>query len=59
MSRNLALKSLNSATNAPGRAERRLEFLFSKNPQVSERDRAFAVHLVQGVLRWQIRLDWI
>ena len=59
MSRNLALKSLNSTTNAPGGAERRLEFLFSKNPRLSERDRAFAVHLVQGVLRWQIRLDWI
>lgn len=59
MSRNLALKSLNSATNAPGQSERRLEFLFSQNPQLSERDRAFAVHLVQGVLRWQIRLDWI
>ncbi|EFK06194.1 ribosomal RNA small subunit methyltransferase B [delta proteobacterium NaphS2] len=59
MSRNLALKSLNSVTNAPGGAERRLEFLFSKNPHISERDRAFAVHLVQGVLRWQIRLDWI
>ncbi|MCG6879232.1 MAG: 16S rRNA (cytosine(967)-C(5))-methyltransferase RsmB [Deltaproteobacteria bacterium] len=59
MSRNLALKSLNSATSAPGQAERRLEFLFSKNPQLSERDRALAVHLVQGVLRWQIKLDWI
>ena len=58
MSRNLALKSLNSA-GTPGQAERRLEILFSKNPRLNERDRAFAVHLVQGVLRWRIRLDWI
>jgi 16S rRNA (cytosine967-C5)-methyltransferase len=59
MSRNLALKSLNSAAGTPGRAERRLEILFSQTQGLSERDRAFAVHLVQGVLRWQIRLDWV
>ncbi len=59
MSRNLALNSLNSAAGAPGQAERCLESLFSQNPGLSERDRALAVHLVQGVLRWQIRLDWI
>ena len=59
MSRNLALKSLNSVAGTPGRAERRLEILFSQNPRLSERDRAFAVHMVQGVLRWQIRLDWV
>lgn len=58
MSRNLALKSLNSA-GTPGQAERRLEILFSQNPRLNERDRAFAVHLVQGVLRWRIRLDWV
>lgn len=59
MPRNLALKSLNSVGGAPGRVERRLETLFSQNPKLSGRDRAFGVHLVQGVLRWQIRLDWI
>ena len=59
MSRNLALKTLNSAGAAPGRGEQCLEAHFSQNPGMSERDRAFAVHLVQGVLRWQIRLDWI
>ena len=58
MSRNLALKSLDSA-GTPGQTERRLEILFSQNPGLTERDRAFAVHLVQGVLRWRIRLDWI
>ena len=59
MPRNLALKSLNSVGGAPGQVERRLELLFSQNPKLSVRDRAFGVHLVQGVLRWRIRLDWI
>ena len=59
MSRNLVLNALNSAAGAPGQAERRLESLFLQTPRLNERDRAFAVHLVQGVLRWQIRLDWI
>ncbi len=59
MSRHIALTSLNSAGDAPGQTERRLETLFKKNPHLSERDRAFAVNLVQGVLRWRIRLDWI
>jgi 16S rRNA (cytosine967-C5)-methyltransferase len=59
MPRTLALKSLNSVGGAPGRVERRLELLFSQNPKLSGRDRAFGVHLVQGVLRWRIRLDWI
>jgi len=59
MPRNLALKSLNSDGDTPGQAERRLETLFSQNPRLSKRDRAFGVHLVQGTLRWQIRLDWL
>ena len=59
MPRNLALKTLKNVDGAPGQAERRLESLFSQNPRLSERDRALTVHLVQGVLRWRIRLDWI
>jgi 16S rRNA (cytosine967-C5)-methyltransferase len=59
MPRNLALKTLKNVEGAPGQAERRLESLFSQNPRLNDRDRAFAVHLVQGVLRWRIRLDWI
>ena len=59
MPRNLALKTLKNVDGAPGQAERRLESLFSQNPRMSERDRALAVHLVQGVLRWRIRLDWV
>jgi 16S rRNA (cytosine967-C5)-methyltransferase len=59
MSRNLALKSLDSSAGSPGQAERRLALYASQDPTLTKRDRAFAVHLVQGVLRWQIRLDWI
>ncbi len=29
------------------------------NPQMAPRDKAFVVHLVQGVQRWRARLDWI
>jgi len=36
-----------------------LDSALNGHPEMSERDRAFTVHLVQGVYRWQIRLDWI
>ncbi len=57
--RDLALAALNSSDNSPGFQERYLEAAFERNGGLDERDRAFVVHLVQGVLRWQIRLDWI
>ena len=57
--RNLALNTLNSLDHSPGFAERFLEQSFQQNQHISERDRAFVVHLVQGVLRWRLRLDWI
>jgi len=57
--RDLALAVLNSRDDSPGFQERYLEAAFAENPNLDERDRAFVVHLVQGVLRWQIRLDWI
>jgi len=53
------LAALNSTDASPGFLERYLEAAFEKDPGLDERDRAFAVHLVQGVIRWQIRLDWI
>jgi len=59
MPRDLALAALNRADSPQGFQERYLETSFEENPGLSERDRAFIVHLVQGVLRWQIRLDWI
>ncbi len=57
--RNLALKTLSSLHHSPGFAERFLERAFQQNQHISEQDRAFTVHLVQGVLRWRLRLDWI
>lgn len=57
--RDLALRALNSPDRRPGFAERYLENTFRQEPRLDGRDRAFAVHLVQGVLRWRLRLDWI
>ena len=57
--RNLALSALNATDDSPGFYERYLVTAFTHHPDLDERDRAFVVHLVQGVLRWQIRLDWI
>jgi 16S rRNA (cytosine967-C5)-methyltransferase len=57
--RNLALEALNRLDHSPGGAERYLERTFLQEPHLSDRDRAFIVHLVQGVLRWRLRLDWI
>jgi 16S rRNA (cytosine967-C5)-methyltransferase len=57
--RDLALRALNSPNRRPGFAERYLENTFRQEPRLDGRDRAFAVHLVQGVLRWRLRLDWI
>jgi len=57
--RDLALRALNSPDRRPGFAERYLENIFRQEPRLDGRDRAFTVHLVQGVLRWRLRLDWI
>ena len=57
--RDLAFRALNSPNQSPGFAERYLEKSFRQEPHLDARDRAFAVHLVQGVLRWRLRLDWI
>ncbi len=57
--RDLALKALNRQEDRPGSPKRYLVYEFQEDPHLNERDRAFIVHLVQGVLRWQLRLDWI
>ena len=57
--RNLALNTLNSLDHSPGFTEQFLKHAFQQNQRISEQDRAFVVHLVQGVLRWRLRLDWI
>ena len=57
--RDLACSALACRDQAPGSSARYLEREFQENKDLSERDRAFTVHLVQGVLRWRLRIDWI
>ena len=57
--RNLALSILNDLNHRTDFPRRYLEKAFHQNLSLNHRDRAFAVHLVQGVLRWRLRLDWI
>jgi len=57
--RDHALTVLNRMDHAPGLLDGYLETSFQKDAGLDERDRAFGVHLVQGVLRWRVRLDWI
>lgn len=58
--RDLALAVLNGTYESQVRhVSSGLDSALNGHPEMSERDRAFTVHLVQGVYRWQIRLDWI
>ncbi|MEA2040744.1 MAG: 16S rRNA (cytosine(967)-C(5))-methyltransferase RsmB [Thermodesulfobacteriota bacterium] len=57
--RNLALKAINSLDNGTGFPDQYLKAAFLRYPHLSERDRAFAVNLVQGTLRWRLRIDWV
>jgi len=57
--RDLALQVLNNLDRYPGHPAYSLERAAQGDIRGSDRDRAFAVHLVQGVLRWRLRLDWI
>lgn len=57
--RNLALTVLNGLSHRPFLSSTLLDDIFQQNPQLDERDKAFFSHLVQGVLRWRLRLDWI
>ncbi|MDZ7699308.1 MAG: 16S rRNA (cytosine(967)-C(5))-methyltransferase RsmB [Deltaproteobacteria bacterium] len=58
--RDLALRVLNRTRGCAARqASTGLDAALNRHAEMPERDRAFTVHLVQGVYRWQIRLDWI
>jgi len=57
--RDVALAALKELSRGPGFVERYLDRAFQKTIQFSERDRAFTLNLVQGVLRWRLRLDWV
>ena len=47
--RDLVLKALNRQEDRPGSQKRYLVYEFQEDPHLDERDRAFIVHLVQGV----------
>ena len=57
--RDLALGALIRLTRDPGFSSSILDRLFRANPHLDDRDRAFVSQLVQGVVRWRLRLDWI
>ena len=57
--RDLVLNLLNRAEQSRGLKDGYLDICLAENPGFSQRDRAFVVHLFQGVIRWRIRLDWI
>jgi len=49
---------LNKLDRHSGHPEYFLERATQGDIRGSDRDRALAVHLIQGVLRWRLRLDW-
>jgi len=57
--RDLALKILNRLVHKTENSDNYLDDLFQHSPHLDERDRAFISHLVQGVSRWRLRLDWV
>jgi 16S rRNA (cytosine967-C5)-methyltransferase len=57
--RDLALSALSRGDKRSGQWGDPLSELFTQNPHLTERDRAFINHLVQGVWRWRGQLDWI
>ncbi len=40
-------------------SDKTLKAYFDKRPDLSDRDKAFILNIVQGVIRWRLRLDWI
>ncbi len=57
--RELALKTLVSLDKTDSYTGNYLEEIFKSNSGFDERDRAFISNLIQGVVRWKLRLDWI
>ena len=57
--RQLTLNVLNRLEPGSGLSSDQLDNLFKENPSLDARDRAFINQLIQGVLRWRLRLDWI
>lgn len=57
--RDLALKILDGLPEKSALVDDALDDLFRRHSGLAGRDRAFISHLVQGVLRWRLRLDWM
>ncbi|MBW2610322.1 MAG: 16S rRNA (cytosine(967)-C(5))-methyltransferase RsmB [Deltaproteobacteria bacterium] len=57
--RDLALRILNGLEHRPNLSVNYLDDQFQRNPILDDRDRAFISNLVQGVLRYRLRLDWV
>lgn len=57
--RNLALDTLISLEKKGEYTGNFLDEIFKSNKDLDKRDRAFVSTLVQGVIRWKLRLDWI
>ena len=57
--RRLALSILGRTEDIACLADRHTGNIFGRHHYLSGRDRAFIMHLVQGVLRFRLRLDWI
>jgi 16S rRNA (cytosine967-C5)-methyltransferase len=57
--RDLALLVLNRLSRESGHPRAVLDEVFHRNAHLNPRDRAFINQLVQGVLRWRLRLDWV
>ncbi|MBN1277341.1 MAG: 16S rRNA (cytosine(967)-C(5))-methyltransferase RsmB, partial [Deltaproteobacteria bacterium] len=57
--RALALSILNGLGVNPGFSGGYFDNASRDFNSLNKQDRAFTVHLVQGVLRWKLRLDWV
>lgn len=57
--RDLALGALLRLARDSGFSSDILDRLFRTHPHLEDRDRALVSQLVQGVVRWRLRLDWI
>ncbi|MFC1862809.1 16S rRNA (cytosine(967)-C(5))-methyltransferase RsmB [Thermodesulfobacteriota bacterium] len=57
--RDLALAALNELAYKTDFSQNYLDDLFKVNLHLDVRDKAFINHMVQGALRWRLRLDWI
>ncbi len=57
--RRLALKILDGLSRNPAAGVLSLDSIFLRESDLTARDRAFIIHLVLGVSRWRLRLDWV